>query len=165
VSGVQSHHRDFLRIQSPLLTQGLTFRTSRSDDVADAAWQAITSWVHSNKHQLQNSIHYLLSYKKKDQFKAYGVKKDIPRMEMVHHQDVMVELSTHLLVAQCEIETLHIQLWNADATIRGYMRMVEGQASDLYASDTDTWTATSSIQSLGKEPAVSSHSPSRSRSH
>jgi hypothetical protein len=39
------------------------------------------------------------------------------------------------------------------------MRMVEGQASDLYASDTDTWTATSSIQSLGKEPAVSSHSP------
>jgi hypothetical protein len=24
-------------------------------------------------------------YRKKDQFKAYGVKKDIPRMEMVHH--------------------------------------------------------------------------------
>jgi hypothetical protein len=114
---------------------------------------------------LQNSVHYLLSYRKKDQFKAYGVKKDIPRMEMVHHQDVMVELSTRLLVAQREIETLHIQLRNADATIRGYMRMVEGQASDLYASDTDTWTATSSIQSLGKEPAVSSHSPSRSRSH
>jgi hypothetical protein len=66
---------------------------------------------------LQNSIHYLLPYRKKDQFKAYGVKKDIPRMEMVHHQDVMVELSTHLLVAQCEIETLCIQLQNADATI------------------------------------------------
>jgi hypothetical protein len=93
------------------------------------------------------------------------VKKDIPRMEMVHHQDVMVELSTHLLVAQREIEILHIQLWNADATIQGYMRMVEGQASDLYSSDTDTWTATSSVQSLGKEPTVSSHSPSRSRSH
>jgi hypothetical protein len=29
-------------------------------------------------------------------------------MEMVHHQDVMVELSTGLLAAQCEIETLHI---------------------------------------------------------
>jgi hypothetical protein len=43
--------------------------------------------------------------------------------------------------------------------------MVEGQASDLYASDTDTWTATSSVQSSGKEPAVSSHSPSGSRSH
>jgi hypothetical protein len=28
------------------------FRTSRSDAVADAAWQAITSWVHSNKHRL-----------------------------------------------------------------------------------------------------------------
>jgi hypothetical protein len=31
------------------------------------------------------------------------VKKDIPRMEMVHQQDVMVELSTHLLAAQREI--------------------------------------------------------------
>jgi hypothetical protein len=37
--------------------------------------------------------------------------------------------------------------------------MVDGQASDLYVSDTDTWIATSSVQSSGKEPAVSSHSP------
>jgi hypothetical protein len=29
--------------------KGPAFRTSRSDAVADAAWQAITSWVHSNK--------------------------------------------------------------------------------------------------------------------
>jgi hypothetical protein len=116
--------------------KGLAFMTSHSDAVADAAWHAITSWVHSNKSWLQNSVHYLLPYRKKDQFKAYGVKKDIPRMEMVHHQDVTVELSTRLLAAQREIETLCIQLRNADATIRGYMRMVEGQASDLYASDT-----------------------------
>jgi hypothetical protein len=75
---------------------------------------------------LQNSVHYLLPYRKKDQFKAYGVKKDIPRMEMVHHQDVTVELSTHLLAAQRKIETPRIQLWNTDATIQGYMRMVEG---------------------------------------
>jgi hypothetical protein len=140
------------------------FRTSCSDVVADAAWQAITSWIHSNKSRLQNSVHYLLPYRKKDQFKAYRVKKDIPRMEMVHHQDVAVELSTHLLTAQHEIETLHAQLRKADATIRDYMRMEEGQASDLYASDTDTWTATSSVQSSGKEPTVSSHSPSGSRS-
>jgi hypothetical protein len=86
-------------------------------------------------------------------------------MEMVHHQDVMVELSTRLLATQCKIETLRIQLRNTDATIRGYMRMVEGQASDLYASDTDTWTATSLVQSSGKEPAVSSYSPSGSCSH
>jgi hypothetical protein len=37
---------------------------------------------------------------------AYVVKKDIPRMEMVHLQDVVVELSTRLLTAQHEIETL-----------------------------------------------------------
>jgi hypothetical protein len=143
---------------------GPAFRTSRSDAVADAAWQAITSWVRSNKSLLQNLVHYLLPYRKKDQFKAYGVKKDIPRMEMIHHQDVAVELSTHLLTAQHKIETLRAQLRNADATIRGYRRMVDGQASDLYASDTDTWTATSSLQSTSKEPAVSSHSPSGSRS-
>jgi hypothetical protein len=144
--------------------KGPGFRTSRSDAVADAAWQALTSWIHSNKSWLQNSVHYLLPYRKKDQFKAYGVKRDIPRMEMVHHQDVAVELSTRLLTTQHEIVTLRAQLRNTDATIQGYRRTVEGQASDLYASDTDTWTATSSAQSSGKEPAVSSHSPSGSRS-
>jgi hypothetical protein len=118
--------------------KGPAFRTSRNDIIADAAWQAIASWVHSIKSRVPNSIHYLLPYRRKDQFKAYEVRKDIPRMEMVHHQDVTVELSTHLLAAQREIETLRIQLWNVDTTIRGYVRMVEGQASDLYASDTDT---------------------------
>jgi hypothetical protein len=37
--------------------KGPTFRTSHSDVVADAAWQAITSWVRSNKSRLQNSVH------------------------------------------------------------------------------------------------------------
>jgi uncharacterized protein YpbB len=144
--------------------KGPAFRTSCSDAVVDAAWQAITLWVCSNKGQLQNSVHYLLPYRKKDQFKAYGVKRYIPKMEMVHHQDVAVELSTRLLTAQHEIENLHTQRRNVDTTIGGYMRMVECQASVLYASDTDTWTATSSVQSSSKEPAVSSHSPSGSRS-
>jgi hypothetical protein len=85
--------------------KGPAFRTSQSDVVADAAWKTITSWVRSNKSRLQNSVHYLLPNRKKDQFKAYGVKKDIPRMEMVHHLDVAVELSTRLLTAQHEIET------------------------------------------------------------
>jgi hypothetical protein len=58
--------------------KGPAFRTSRSDAVADAAWQTITSWVHNNKSRLQNSVHYLLPYRKKDQFKAYGVKKGYP---------------------------------------------------------------------------------------
>jgi hypothetical protein len=65
--------------------KGPAFRTYRSDVVVDAAWQAIISWVRSNKHRLQNSVHYLLPYRKRDQFKVYGVMKDIPRMETVHH--------------------------------------------------------------------------------
>jgi hypothetical protein len=97
--------------------KGPAFRASHRDIMADATWQAITSWVRSNKSQLQNSIHHLLPYRKKDQFKAYGVKKDVPNMEMVHHQDVTVELITCLLAAQRKIENLRIQLRNADATI------------------------------------------------
>jgi hypothetical protein len=100
----------FFRYRILYRHKGPAFWTSRNDVVADAAWQAITSWVRSNKSRLQNSVHYLLPYRKKDQFKAYGVKRDIPRMEMVHHQDVAVELSTRLLTAQHEIETLHAQL-------------------------------------------------------
>jgi hypothetical protein len=107
----------FFRFRVLCRHKGPAFRTSHSDAVVDAAWQTMTSWVRSNKRQMQNSVHYLLPYRKKDQFKAYGVKKDIPRLEMVHHQDMMVELSTCLLAAQREIETLHIQLRNADATI------------------------------------------------
>jgi hypothetical protein len=90
--------------------KGPAFRTLRSDAVADSTWQTITSWVRSNKSRLQNSVHYRLPYRKKDQFKAYGVKRDIPRMEMVHHQDVAVELSTRLLTAQPDIGTLRAQL-------------------------------------------------------
>jgi hypothetical protein len=58
--------------------KGPAFRTSRSDAIADAAWQAITSWVRSNKSRLQKSVHNLLPYRKKDQFKAYGVKRIFP---------------------------------------------------------------------------------------
>jgi hypothetical protein len=50
------------------------------------------------------------------------------------------------------IKQATIQLWNSNATKRGYMRMVDGQASDLYTSDTDTWSATSMIWGSGKEP-------------
>jgi hypothetical protein len=45
------------------------------------------------------------------------VKKDVPKMEMLHHQDVTVELSTRLLAALREIESIHTQLRNSDATI------------------------------------------------
>jgi hypothetical protein len=94
---------------------------------------------------LQNSVHYLLPYRKKDQFKAYGVKRDIPRMEMVHHQDVIVELSTRLLAAQSEIETLRIQLRNADTIIRGYMRMAKVRPT----------TSTRQTQTPGQPPPQS----------
>jgi hypothetical protein len=37
--------------------------------------------------------------------------------------------------------------------------MVEGETSDLYKSDKDTWSATSTIHGLVEEPPVDSHPP------
>jgi hypothetical protein len=76
---------------------------------------------------------------------------------MVHQQDVFVEMNTHLQTAQQEIQKLRDQLRDSDATIKAYQRMVAGEASDLYASDT------CSGPRAKNEPAVNSHSPSDSR--
>jgi hypothetical protein len=95
-------------------------------------------------------------------FKTSGVKVDDPTMLMVHHQDMPVEMSTRLLVAQQEIQSLRDQLTDSDATIRGYQRMVPGEASKLYVSDTCTWSVTSSGVGARDEPAVNNHSPSGS---
>jgi hypothetical protein len=45
----------------------------------------------------------LLPQRKKNKFKVSGVKADVPRMLMVHHQDVFVEMSTCLQTVQQEI--------------------------------------------------------------
>jgi hypothetical protein len=74
-------------------------------------------------------------------------------------------MSTHLQTAQKEIQKLHDQLRDLDVTIRAYQRMVASEASDLYASDTCTWSATSSGPRAKDEPTVDSHSPSGSRTH
>jgi hypothetical protein len=84
-------------------------------------------------------------------------------MLMVHHQDVFVEMSTHLQTAQQEIQKLCDQLRDSDVTNRAYQRMVAGEASDLYASNTCTWSATSIGPGAKDEPAVDSHSTSSSR--
>jgi hypothetical protein len=80
--------------------KGLGYRASNSDAVADATWQAITAGSRHHHSKLRNSVHHLLPQQKKDKFKASRVKNDVPRMEMVHHQDVTVELSICMLAAQ-----------------------------------------------------------------
>jgi hypothetical protein len=47
--------------------------------------------------------------------------------------------------------------------LRAYQKMVAGEASDLYASDTYTWSATSSGPRAKDELVVNSHPPSGSR--
>jgi hypothetical protein len=143
--------------------KGPAFRTTYQDVVADAAWQTITTYSRRYHDELRNTVYHLLPQRKKNKFKVFGVKADVPRMLMVHHQDVFVEMSTHLQIAQQQIQKLRDQLRDSDATIRAYQRMVAVEASDLYASDTCTWSATSSGPRVKDEPAVNNHSPSDSR--
>jgi hypothetical protein len=145
--------------------KGPAFRTTCQDAVADVAWQAFTTYSRRYHDELRNTIYHLLPQRKKNKFKVSGVRTDVPRMLMVHHQDVFVEMSTHLQTTQQEIQKLRDQLRDSEATVTAYQRMVAGEASDLYASDTCTLSATSSRPGAKDEPAVNNHSPSDSRTH
>jgi hypothetical protein len=117
---------------------GPAFRATYQDAVANATWQTITTYKRRYHEELKNIIYRLLPQRKKNKFKTSGVKAVVPKMLMVHHQDVAVEMSTRLQAAQQEIQKLHDQLRDFDATIRGYQRMLAGEASDLYVSDNNT---------------------------
>jgi hypothetical protein len=143
---VLSHHK------------GPAFKTTYQDAVADAAWQAITSYNCRYHDELRNTIYHLLPQRKKNKFKTSRVKADVPRMLMMHHQDVAVEMSTRLQAALQEIQSLRDQLRDSNPTIRGYQRMVAGEASDLYASDTCTWLATPQDQEQRmSQPSIATH--------
>jgi hypothetical protein len=76
------------------------FGTTCQDAVADAAWQAITTYSRIYHEELRNTVYHLLPQRKKNKFKASGVRTDVPRMLMLCHQDVFVEMSTRLQIAQ-----------------------------------------------------------------
>jgi hypothetical protein len=130
--------------------KGPTFRATYQDAVADTAWQAITTYSRRYHDEMRNTVYHLLPQRKKNKFKVSRVKTDVPRMLMVHHQDVFVEMSTHLQTTQQEIQKLRDWLRDLDAMIRAYQRMVAGEA-------------TSSGPGAKDEPAVNNHSPSNSR--
>jgi hypothetical protein len=99
---------------------GLAIRTTYQDVVADVAWQAITTYSRRYHDELRNTVYHLLPQRKKNKFKVSGVRADVPRMLLVHHQDVFVEMRTHLQTAHQEIQKLHDQLRDSDATVRAY---------------------------------------------
>jgi hypothetical protein len=88
--------------------KGLAFRATYQDAVADAAWQAITTYNCTHHDKLKNSVYHLLPQRKKIKVKTFGVKADVTRMLMVHHQDMSVEMSIRLQAAQQEILSLRI---------------------------------------------------------
>jgi hypothetical protein len=80
--------------------KGPAFRTTYQDAVTNVAWQAITTHNHIYHDELRNTVYHLLPQRKENKFKVSRVKADVPRMLMVHHQDVFVEMSTRLQTAQ-----------------------------------------------------------------
>jgi hypothetical protein len=80
--------------------KGRAFRTTYQDAVADVAWQVITTYSHRYHDELRNTIYHLLPERKENKFKVSGGRADVPRMLMVHHQDVLVEMSTRLKTTQ-----------------------------------------------------------------
>jgi hypothetical protein len=75
--------------------KGLTFRATYQDAIADTAWLAITTYNRIYHDKMKNSVYHLLP-QRKDKFKIFGVKADVPRMLMVHHQNVSVVTSIRL---------------------------------------------------------------------
>jgi hypothetical protein len=73
--------------------KGLAFKATYQDAVADAAWLEITTYNRIYHEELKNTVYHLLP-QRKNKFKTFGVKADIPKMLMVHHQDVALEMST-----------------------------------------------------------------------
>jgi hypothetical protein len=63
----------------------------------------ITTYSRRYQDELRNTVYHLLPQRKKNKFKVFGVRTDVPRMLMVHHQDVYVKMSNHLQTAQQEI--------------------------------------------------------------
>jgi hypothetical protein len=88
-----------------VITRGPAFRATYQDAAADAAWQAITTYNCKYHDEVKNTV-YHLPQRKKNKFMTSSVKADVPRMLMVHHHDVFVEMSIRLQVAQQEIQTL-----------------------------------------------------------
>jgi hypothetical protein len=100
--------------------KGPTFRATYQDAVANVAWQAITTYNRRYHEEIKNTIYHLLPQRKKNKFKTSGVKAHVPRMLMVHHRDMAMEMSTRLQAAQQDIWKLRDQLRDSDATIGGY---------------------------------------------
>jgi hypothetical protein len=80
----------------PSRHKGPTFEATYQDAVVDAAWQAITTYNRIYYEELKNTVYHLLPQRNKNKFKTSGIKVDVPRMLMVHHQDLSVEMSTRL---------------------------------------------------------------------
>jgi hypothetical protein len=52
--------------------KGLAFRTACQDAIADAAWQAITTYSRRYHDELRNTIYHVLPQRKKNMFKVSG---------------------------------------------------------------------------------------------
>jgi hypothetical protein len=66
----------------------------------------ITTYSRRYHDELRNTVYYLLPQRKKNKFTPSGVNANVPKMVVVHHQKVFVEMSTRLQTTQQEIQNL-----------------------------------------------------------
>jgi hypothetical protein len=57
--------------------KGLAFRETYEEAIADATWQAITSYSRTHHDKLKNYVYHLWPQRKNDKFKTSGVKADV----------------------------------------------------------------------------------------
>jgi hypothetical protein len=77
-----------------------------AEAVADATWQALTSWNRSRQRDLKDSIYAPCPRRKKDAFKISRVDSQIFRGAMSHTTSPSLDLSNRLLAAQRERDPL-----------------------------------------------------------
>ena len=97
-------------------------------------------------------------------YTAAAVVSDVPRVAVVHSQDIVVDQSDRITELQGEIRTLRNRLADTEASYRARLRVQDGEASDLHTSDRETWTATSPDRAPEEHPPVESHPTGRTPS-
>ena len=138
-----------------------TCRLRRSEAVEDAAWEAITYICKTYRHRLGHTSFSLFPRRRSGSsvlsFSQAGEHTTV--RAAARGQDLILDLSVRLDAYQQENNFLRDRLLKMESLARAYMRLQRGEASDLYSSDQDTWTANSPARS-NKRPRTGRTPPS-----
>ena len=145
---------------------GPTFRSTCAAAVSDAAWEAMTVLSHTFRRFLAGTGYSYIPRRRSGSRRYTGgaLGPGVPQVAVMHCQDIAVAQSDRITALQGEIRTLRDRLATTEASYRARLRVQDGEASDLYTSDRETWTATSPDHTPEEHPPVESHPTGRTPS-